>query len=57
MNALLIVLIVLAIIFFGFGLLVEAVKWMLWIALALALVALISWLWRYITGKKTDTRV
>ncbi|UDL16393.1 membrane protein [Microbacterium phage Zooman] len=58
MTALLIVLIALAVIFFGVGLAVEALKWLLIIAAILAAVAVITWLWRYITGKrKTNTGV
>lgn len=58
MNALLIVLIVLAVIFFGLGIFVQALKWLLVLAAILAVIALITWLWRYIQGKRgTDTRV
>lgn len=58
MNALLIVLIVLAVVFFGLGIFVQALKWLLILAAILAVVALITWLWRYIKGnRKTDVGV
>lgn len=56
MGVLALVLIVIAAILFGFGIFVSALKFLLWVAAILALVALISWLWDTIRGKGDRTR-
>lgn len=50
MGTLALILIILAVIFFGFGIFVGALKFLLWVALILAVLAVISWLFRVIRG-------
>ena len=56
MGTLALVLIVIAAILFGFGVFVSALKFLLWVAAVLALIALISWLWNVIRGNRDRTR-
>ena len=52
MPILFIILIVLAIIFFGFGIAVTAVKWLIYIAIILFLIGVIGWILRGIRGRR-----
>jgi hypothetical protein len=52
MVALFIVLIILAIILGAFGLAITAVKWLLYIAIILLIIAVIGWLLRAIRGRR-----
>jgi len=52
MSTLILILLILAAIFFGFGIFVGAVKFLIWVAIALAVVAAIVWLVRYIRGDR-----
>ncbi|MET0991662.1 MAG: hypothetical protein ABWX66_04645 [Lacisediminihabitans sp.] len=51
MPALFIVLIILALIFFGFGIAIEAVKWLIYIAIILLLVGVIGFIVRAIRNR------
>ena len=51
MPVLFIVLIVLALIFFGFGIAIEAVKWLIYIAIILLLVGVIGFILRAIRNR------
>ncbi|SJM70605.1 hypothetical protein [Gulosibacter sp. 10] len=52
MNAFLIILIVIAIVIAIVGSLVEAVNFLIWVGIALLVLAVIAWLLRTITGRK-----
>jgi len=52
MNILLIVIGILAIILLFVGGFVAAVKWLLWVGIVLAVIALIAWLLRLIAGRR-----
>jgi hypothetical protein len=52
MGILALILIILAVLFLGFGIFVEAVKFLIWVAIALAVIAAIVWLVRYIRGDR-----
>ncbi|GAA1445986.1 hypothetical protein [Leifsonia poae] len=54
MPVLFIILIVLAIIFFGLGIFVTALKWLLYIAIILLLVGVIGWIIRSIRGRSNS---
>jgi len=51
MPVLFIILIVLALIFFGFGIAIEAVKWLIYIAIILLLVGVIGFILRAIRNR------
>ena len=53
MNILLIILIIAAIAVLGTGFLVEALQFLIWVGLVLAAIAVVMWLLRVITGRKT----
>ncbi|QIG57861.1 hypothetical protein SEA_PAULODIABOLI_145 [Microbacterium phage PauloDiaboli] len=55
MGVLALILIIAALILFGFGIFVSAVKFLIWVAIALAVVAAIVWLVRYIRDGKSTT--
>jgi hypothetical protein len=52
MPILIIVLIVLGLIFFGLGFAVTALKWLIYLAIILVVVAVIAWLWRTISRRR-----
>lgn len=52
MNIFLILIIIVAIALLLVGGLVEAVRFLLWVGLVLAIIAVIMWLFRAITGKR-----
>ena len=52
MNALLFIIIVIGIVLLIVGGLVEAVRFLLWVGIILAIIALIVWLLRVITGSR-----
>lgn len=54
MGALALILIIAALVLFGFGIFVGAVKFLIWVALGLAVVAVIVWLVRFIRGDRTE---
>jgi len=53
MSAFLIVIAVIAVILLLVGGFVAAVKWLLWIGIVLALIAIIAWLARSIAGRRS----
>ena len=53
-GALALILIIAALVLFGFGIFVGAVKFLIWVALGLAVVAVIVWLVRFIRGDRTE---
>jgi len=52
MNILLVIVIIVAIILAITGGLVQALNWLLWVALVLAAIAIIVWLMRLISGRR-----
>ncbi|CAN5134324.1 hypothetical protein BH09ACT1_BH09ACT1_05320 [soil metagenome] len=52
MPILFIILIVLAVVFFGFGIAITAVKWLIYIAIILFLIGVIGWIVRSIAGRR-----
>lgn len=54
MGTLALILIIAALVLFGFGIFVSAVKFLIWVAIALAVVAAIVWLVRFIRGDRTE---
>lgn len=52
MNILLVVIVIVAIILAITGGLVQALNWLLWVALVLAAIAIIVWLMRTISGRR-----
>ena len=53
MNLLLVIVAIIAIVFLFTGAFVSAVKFLLWIGIVLLIIAVIAWLFRSITGRKT----
>jgi len=52
MNILLVIVIIVAIVLAITGGLVQALNWLLWVALVLAAIAIIVWLMRLISGRR-----
>ncbi|GAB3618040.1 hypothetical protein GCM10027416_25970 [Okibacterium endophyticum] len=53
MTTLFVVLIIVGIILLAFGIFIEAAKWLIWIGIIIAVVAIIAWLLRYISGRRS----
>lgn len=52
MNIFLIIIVIVAIILLFTGGFISAVQWLLWVGIVLALIAIIVWLFRVISGRK-----
>lgn len=52
MNALVIIIAIIAVILLFVGGFVASVKWLLWVGVVLAIIAIIVWLLRSISGRK-----
>jgi hypothetical protein len=53
MNLLFIIIIIVAIVLAIFGGLFQALNWLLWVGIILAVIAIIAWLIRVISGNRT----
>ncbi len=53
MNGLLIIAAIVAIILLFVGGFVQAMQWLLWVGIILLVIAVIAWLFRYISGRNT----
>lgn len=54
MGVLALILLFAALVLFGFGFFIEAVQFLIWVGIGLAVVAAIVWLIRYISGNRTE---
>lgn len=52
MNIFLIIIVIVAIVLLFTGGFISAVQWLLWVGIVLALIAIIVWLFRVISGRK-----
>jgi hypothetical protein len=52
MNILLIIIAIIAVIFLITGGFIAAIHWLLWVGVVLAVIAVIVWLLRFITGRR-----
>jgi hypothetical protein len=55
MNALLVIVAIIAIVLLFVGGFVQAVQWLLWVGIVLLIIAIIVWLLRFITGRRNTT--
>ena len=53
MNPLLVIVLIIAVILLFVGGFVQAVQWLLWVGIVLLIIAVIAWLFRMISGRKS----
>lgn len=53
MNPLLVIVLIIAVILLFVGGFVQAVNWLLWVGIVLLIIAVIAWLFRMISGRKS----
>jgi len=53
MTALFVTLIIVGIVLLAIGLFVEVAKWLIWLGIIIAVIAVIAWLLRYIMGRRS----
>lgn len=53
MNPLLVIVIIIAVILLFVGGFVQAVQWLLWVGIVLLIIAVIAWLFRMISGRRS----